>query len=106
MTYLNEVFRMPRDFEDAMPASNKVLRSHLNEVSRQINALAGGHLYAVYNASTAAPTGGTYAVGDYVRNSAPAEAGGAGSKYVILGWVCTVAGSPGTWLESRTLTGN
>lgn len=41
---------------------------------------------------TAAPSGGTYAVGDIVWNVSPA----AGSA---LGWICTVAGSPGTWKE-------
>jgi hypothetical protein len=38
----------------------------------------------------AAPTTGTWKVGDIVWNSAPASAG-------YLGWVCTVAGTPGTW---------
>lgn len=61
---------------------------------------------AAFNSAAAAPTGGTWAVGDKVWNSAPAEAGGAGSKYVIIGWICTVAGTPGTWLQMRTLTGN
>lgn len=54
----------------------------------------------------AAPTSGSWYVGDRVLNSAPAEAGSAASKYVVDGWVCTVAGSPGTWLPQRTLTGN
>jgi len=55
---------------------------------------------------TAAPTASTWAIGDRVWNTGPTEAGGAGSKYVIQGWVCTGAGTPGTWLEMRTLTGN
>lgn len=58
------------------------------------------------NPGTAAPATNTWAVGDYIQNTAPAEAGSAASKYVILGWVCTVAGTPGTWLECRSLTGN
>lgn len=40
--------------------------------------------------ASAAPTTGTYAVGEIVLNSAPASAG-------YIGWVCTVAGTPGTW---------
>jgi hypothetical protein len=40
---------------------------------------------------TAAPTTGTWVVGDKVWHSAPV-AGGAG-----IGWVCTTAGTPGTW---------
>jgi hypothetical protein len=55
---------------------------------------------------TAAPTTGTWAVGDTYHKTNPAEAGSAGSKYIITGWICTVAGEPGTWLEMRVLTGN
>lgn len=61
---------------------------------------------AAFNSATAAPTGNTWAIGDIVRNSAPAEAGVALSKYVVIGWICTASGTPGTWLEMRTLTGN
>ena len=39
---------------------------------------------------TAAPTTGTWAVGDKVHNTAPV----AGGK---IGWVCVTAGTPGTW---------
>lgn len=39
---------------------------------------------------TAAPTVGTWAVGDMVWNSTPASAG-------FIGWVCTTAGTSGTW---------
>lgn len=45
---------------------------------------------------TAAPTTGTYAVGDRVLNSAPAV----GSP---KGWICTVAGTPGTWVSEGNL---
>lgn len=40
--------------------------------------------------AAAAPTTGTYAVGSIVYNTAPASAG-------YIGFVCTVAGTPGTW---------
>jgi hypothetical protein len=39
---------------------------------------------------TAAPIAGVWALGDEVRNSTPASSG-------YMGWVCTVAGEPGTW---------
>jgi hypothetical protein len=39
---------------------------------------------------SAAPTTGAHTVGEIVLNSAPASAG-------FIGWVCTVAGTPGTW---------
>ena len=76
------------------------------EIARQVNAISEGSIAGAYNARTAAPTTGTYAKGDTIRNSAPAEAGSASSKYVVTGWICTVGGTPGTWLPMRTLTGN
>lgn len=39
---------------------------------------------------TAAPGGGTWAVGAIVRNTVPTTGGS-------MGWVCTTAGTPGTW---------
>lgn len=75
------------------------------DISKQVNGLAAGHVTAV-DSFTAAPTTGTWNKGDFVRNSNPAEAGSAGSKYVVTGWICSVAGTPGTWLACRCLTGN
>lgn len=84
-------------------------RAEIDATVRQfgelLEALRGGRISGRVTA-TAAPTGGAWSIGDFVRNSAPAEAGGGGSKYVILGWVCVASGTPGTWLESRVLTGN
>lgn len=45
---------------------------------------------------TAAPTTGTWAVGDTVWNTAPAAGG-------TPGWVCTTAGTPGTWKAMANL---
>jgi hypothetical protein len=45
---------------------------------------------------TAAPTTGTWRLGDIVYNSDPAS-----TEYV--GWVCTVAGTPGTWKGFGTI---
>lgn len=72
----------------------------------QINATSEGRIAGAYNAATAAPTTGTWQRGDEIRNSAPSELGTVGSKYVVRGWICTVAGTPGTWLQERVLTGN
>jgi hypothetical protein len=62
-------------------------------VVKQINDT----IYAYKNAAgknvisgTAAPTTLTWAVGDTVWNTAPAAGG-------TPGWVCTGAGTPGTW---------
>lgn len=63
---------------------------------------------AAFSSAVGAPTGtvNKYAQGDFVRNSNPVEAGGAGSKYVVFGWICVASGTPGTFLPIRTLTGN
>jgi hypothetical protein len=76
------------------------------QVSQQVNAVSEGQIVAAYNAATSYPTTGTYYQGDFVKNSAPTELGSAGSKYVIDGWTCVVAGTPGTWVQKRFLTGN
>lgn len=78
----------------------------LVKVAQQVNGISEGSISAHHGARTAAPTTGTWAQGDVVKKLAPVEAGGAGAKYVITGWICTVSGTPGTWLEMRTLTGN
>jgi hypothetical protein len=52
------------------------------------------------------PTSGSWPAGSFVFNSNPIELGTNGSKYILLGWTCTVGGTPGTWLQARTLTGN
>jgi hypothetical protein len=83
-----------------------VIAGLFRDIETQVNRLTEGRISAVHNAYTAAPTTGKHSLGDFVRNSQPAEAGGAGSMYVITGWICTVSGEPGTWLECRSLTGN
>lgn len=44
----------------------------------------------IYNTYTAAPVSGTWEVGEIVWNKTPAAGG-------YIGWVCVVAGTPGTW---------
>lgn len=76
------------------------------QIAQQVNSLSEGQLIAAYNAMTSAPTAGTWNQGDFIRNSAPAESGSPGSKFVIFGWVCVASGTPGTWVQARYLTGN
>lgn len=76
------------------------------EIARQVNALSEGQQVAFYSAAASVPTAGTWQRGDFVLNNAPTELGTATAKYLIHGWRCTVAGSPGTWLPCRFLTGN
>ena len=46
--------------------------------------------------SAAAPVAGTWARGDHAYNSAPAVG-------QPIGWICTVAGTPGTWVAMANL---
>ena len=85
--------------------NDPVLQRELREHATQVNLLSEGRLAAEYGATTAAPTTGTHARGDFVRNSEPSELGGASSKYGIYGWLCVTGGEPGTWVECRFLTG-
>lgn len=59
----------------------------IHEMTASGTALASG---------PAAPTGGAWGRGDRVFNSAPASG-------VPHGWVCTVAGTPGTWVSTGNL---
>jgi hypothetical protein len=72
----------------------------------RVNGISDGRLSAIDNAVPSVPMTGTYAQGDFVRNSTPTEAGAGGSKYVVFGWLCTVGGTPGTFVPCRFLTGN
>jgi hypothetical protein len=66
-------------------------------VGAQVIKIAGGlgNRYRQYYAS-AAPTSGTWSVGDRVFNSVP-------SVGQPKGWLCTVAGTPGTWVSEGNL---
>lgn len=57
-----------------------------SETSARILKISG----KFHHGSDAAPTTGTWAAGDVVYNTAPTAGG-------YLGWVCTTAGTPGTW---------
>lgn len=60
-------------------------------LGRHLNApTSGGGRFAPHAYGTAAPTTGAHIVGEVVWNSAPAASG-------TIGWVCTTAGTPGTW---------
>jgi hypothetical protein len=85
---------------------NFTLSRLLRNIAQKVNAIGDGRLNGSDLVAASIPTTGTYAQGDFIRNSAPVEAGGAGSKTVTLGWICTVGGTPGTLLPVKTLTGN
>jgi len=82
------------------------LNRFFREIAVQVNGLSEGRASALYQSAQSAPTTGTWALGDFVNNANPSELGTASSKYVINGWKCVVAGTPGTWVQCRYLTGN
>jgi hypothetical protein len=84
----------------------RFLTDLLQVICAKVNAMASGRLAGTDLTATAMPTTGMYAQGDFVRNSTPVEAGAATAKYVITGWICVAGGTPGTFKESRVLTGN
>lgn len=90
----------------SIPDAGIALLAFLRAVSSQVNAITTGRASAFHGALPAAPTTGAWALGDEVRNVAPAELGSPGSKYVVHGWQCIAPGTPGTWVEMRYLTGN
>lgn len=91
--------RVPRKYDP------QVFSDVVRQLEEQINLLSEGRARAYHGALTAAPTLGSWARGDEIKNSEPSVLGPAGSRYVITGWICTTSGSPGTWVEMRTLTG-
>lgn len=76
-------------------------------IARQVDGITEGSISSLHGAHTAAPTSSAvaYAQGDFIWNSKPSVTGGAGSQYIIHGFRCVSSGSPGTWVEVRTLTG-
>ena len=86
--------------------ADPLLQRELREHALQVNQLSEGRISAAYNAMPTVPTVGTFARGDFIRNSLPSEAGTTGSKFVVYGWLCVDGGTPGTFVQCRFLTGN
>lgn len=79
----------PRNIGGASGAINSAYGLSGGAVGFRRGFFFGTNLNMIYQGS-AAPTTGNWVVGDIYLNSAPASGG-------YIGWVCTVAGSPGTW---------
>lgn len=75
---------------------SNTLFDHTNIMSDYLNVTntsTGGNVEVK---RSSAPTVKTWAVGDRVRNTAPSAGGN-------IGWVCTTAGTPGTWKTFGTI---
>lgn len=66
-----------------------------------------GYLYTIRHTGTewnvilrgiAAPTTGTWAIGDQVINDLPVQGSAISGTQTIMGWLCVNAGTPGIWL--------
>lgn len=96
----------PRFPDGTVSALARQLADLWRDMAQQVNGLSEGAIAASYNAQTGSPTQGTYAQGDFIPNKTPSEAGTVGNKYIVTGWTCVSGGTPGTWVETRALTGN
>lgn len=87
-----------------------LFREMMRAIEDSINRLSEGRAYQISNAASSAPSASgdndAYSVGDFVKNNDPQELGTAGSKYVVLGFLCLADGTPGVWRDVRVLTGN
>lgn len=94
---------------DTLDALRYSIQREWRELVNIVNGQAEGRIQAV-NGFASVPTAGQWSIGDFVRNSAPVEAGSGGSKYVVTGWIRVTDGSGNVlntdWLECRALTGN
>lgn len=97
---LNEDIKVPSTYN--RQSFVDIIRS----ITSAVNMALEFRQVAFYQAQSSVPTTGSYALGDFVLNSAPSELGVGGSKYIIHGWRCTAAGTPGTFVQCRFLTGN
>lgn len=70
--------------------NNPFDRLHVNGFGRFTSGLRIGANINSVTYAAAAPTSGSWLRGDVVHNTAPSAGG-------FAGWICTAAGSPGTW---------
>ncbi len=98
--------RLPAD----SPSLLRKLTDLFRDTAQQVNDLSDGRINASTSALSSVPTSGTWKKGDFVRNTSPTEAGSAGSKYVVIGWIRITSGSGNVlntdWVACRCLTGN
>ena len=99
---LNE---LPKITDPKGPTFLQEITDIFRKTAQKVNQIASGSYAGFDGQGTAAPTTGTWAQGDFVKNSNPTVLGGGGSQYVIQGWTCVAGGTPGTWAQARTLTG-
>jgi hypothetical protein len=100
----------PDDFGATAPFPLSDLASdiYLSATDEKLTYFANGRWWKTPRSmtGTAPPVGDIWAKGDKIENTAPEELGERGTRYIVIGWICVAAGSPGSWLSMRVLTGN
>jgi hypothetical protein len=91
--------RLPQTYDAA------ALAEVLRRIVTQLNNLSDGRLNARDSGLTSPPTTGRYARGDVVWHTSPSETATTTGNFVVMGWVCTASGEPGTFEQMRVLTG-
>jgi hypothetical protein len=89
LSKLPESLLLPKGRNEWEERLFRVLQDHLRKVSEQVNSLTEGRIGANYNALSAAPTSGLFAIGDFVKRIDPEVSGSA----LQVGWVCVQEGS-------------
>lgn len=105
---------MKLDQNPNIPADADGMRKRVTDLfkrtNEKVNALIEGRASALYAARSSVPTTGTWAIGDYVHNSAPAELGTTPNKYIVYGWKRLTSGSGNVlntdWFLDQRRTGN
>jgi hypothetical protein len=75
---------------------NRNVGRYANNLPFSHTTITDNQMKGVTTGGTAAPTTGRWERGDLVRHSAPSASG-------TEGWVCTAAGTPGTWKARGTI---
>lgn len=78
------------NYIDNVGAGLHLSRSGGGALQSTIDTDGGTQRSIVSQYASSAPTAGTWAVGSLIYNNAPTAGG-------FIGWVCTAAGTPGTW---------
>ena len=102
--------RLVLDLQVPVAYDRQSLAGILRAICNQVNQLSEGQIQARYSAQSVVPTATISAqVGDIIwdlnTTVRASVAPGLAASYVRLGWVCNVAGTPGTFQELRVLTG-
>ena len=93
MPRLSLTFQIPAKYD------KNTFTDIFNQIANQLNNLSEGKLYGRYYNNSIAPavTAMPGAVSDIVWNKNATVQAASPNRYIVLGWINNVAGTPGTW---------